>query len=64
MIKSSELIDEINKVLQKYYPIEKSFNDIKVSTVKPNYYICLYLLLLVNINNNFSFKEILTYIYI
>jgi len=29
MIKSSELIDEINKVLQKYYPIEKSFNDIK-----------------------------------
>lgn len=29
MIKSSELIDEINKVLHKYYPIKKSFDDIK-----------------------------------
>jgi hypothetical protein len=45
MIKSNELIDEINKILQKYYPIKKNFNNINelshfwiINIVKKNYY--------------------------
>jgi len=45
MIKSTELIDKINQVLQKHYPIKKKFNNINelshfwiTNIVKCDYY--------------------------
>jgi hypothetical protein len=50
MIKSTELIDKVNQVLQKYYPIKKTFNNINelshfwiTNIVKCNYYFPFYL---------------------